>query len=255
MLLRGYAISVLGACLLGVLLIAGALALGQARQGDLAMVYASDAAGNTQVVLFDPAYHISTPLMRVKFAILTPLAQHDAYAYSADGTLAFEFCIRAPLCDIMLWDGAAFTNITQSPDIFDHSPLWSSDGRLAFQTCIIDCSMLIWDGAALTNITNEDVTTGITSFGSANAAWRDDGTLAFQACVTGRVCDIYVWDGGTVHNLTDSPQQYDLLPFWRTDGSLIFLSCDAAICDVGVWDRSTLQYADAGLPASMLGAS
>jgi WD40 repeat protein len=54
-------------------------------------------------------------------------------------------------------------------------------------------------------------------------AWSPDGQLAFRALVDGRN-DIYVWDGVTTINVSQTPDQRETLPAWSSDSKLSFVS-------------------------------
>jgi Tol biopolymer transport system component len=132
---------------------------------------------------------------------LTDLGQADGHflTWSADGHLAFT-SFRDGNREIYVWANGVSTNISQSAGE-DWQPTWSIDGRLTFTTYHDNLrELFVWDGS-------------LTSIGQWNRvsdfAWNIDGRLAFSADG-----EIFVWDGSTATNITNTPDQNEFNPYW-----------------------------------------
>jgi Tol biopolymer transport system component len=150
-------------------------------------------------------------------------------AWSKDNKLAFtaQWLSVSPPDDpseIYLWDGAKIVNLSQNPTGWDHNPAWSTDGRIAFQSVRNDnYEIYVWDGVSVKNgqpdaETFLNVATKFTSPHSS-PTWTNKDQLAFQG--TGpryTHYQIYLWDGKTALNLTDTPMVHNQGESWSYDG-------------------------------------
>jgi hypothetical protein len=131
---------------------------------------------------------------------LIDLGQADGnyVTWSDDGKLAFT-SFRDGNRELYVWENGVTTNISQSVGA-EWQPTWSADGRLAFTSYHDDFpELFVWDGDALTRIGQS----------AADLTWSIDGRLAFAA--TG---DIFIWDGSTATNITNTPDLNEYSPLW-----------------------------------------
>lgn len=164
------------------------------------VAFASERDGNMEIYIWDDGE-------------LSNLSQHPAMddypAWSADGRLAFVSSRDSAslIEDIIVWDGAGFTNITRTPDVAELFPAWSPDGQLAFYAHAGDTVMLrVWDGEQVF-----DVTPG---GGYYAPQWSVNGWLVFE----GYAHIVHIWNGATI--ITYQPGGPFQHLAWRADGTL-----------------------------------
>jgi hypothetical protein len=125
-------------------------------------------------------------------------------AWSNDGQLAFvSWGLEG--AEVKIWDGSTTNSIASFSDGYIYGFTWSADGRLAF--VVVDANnnavLYIWDGLSLSspgNLNSEDSPT-----------WSDDGRLAFSSYSNG-IYSIYLWDEGTLSQVTQSSDHTTFLP-------------------------------------------
>jgi hypothetical protein len=73
--------------------------------------------------------------------------------------------------------------------------------------------------------------------------WDHNGLLAFSNCDPLLGCDVLLWDGIALHNLTENLTTDERPIGWSSDGRLSISSCiiGGAMCDVLIWDTNGLQ--------------
>jgi Tol biopolymer transport system component len=185
-------------------------------------------------------------------ATVLPIVDFYDFSFSADGRLAFSL-IEQDNAEIYI----ANTQFLDAPPIniphnltTDDYPLgWSPDGRfLAFASYIDEQNALIyvWDGKKAINITPENMPETAEAY---SVSWSLDGRLAFniQYGFTAEAApsEIYLWDGNTTTNLSQTPFDGDYVPTWSEDGRLAFLSTEGGKSQIIVWDGASLKD---GLP-------
>ena len=118
-------------------------------------------------------------------------------------------------------DGSNFTQLTQTPDIWEEYPKWSPDGKRITYTCESgdnqDICIMNDDGSNQINITNHPAN-------DYASTWAPDGKyILFTSDRTGNN-DIYRMksDGSEMINLTNSPEN-ERFPDWRcSNGKIVF---------------------------------
>jgi len=82
---------------------------------------------------------------------------------------------------------------------------------------------------------------------NSDVVWSAEGQLALESCEASG-CDIFLWDGETPRNLTNTPDVSETSPAWSADGRLAFLTCELLVCDdVVVWDGQNFQRVTGGV--------
>jgi Tol biopolymer transport system component len=169
------------------------------------------------------------PLVMVMLALAGLCATEIAAQTSVNGQIAFNLCEFGPIgftCDIWVMnsDGSEQLNITETPDLNETDPAWSSDGtRIAYVEGDIGFQRLMVvnaDGSGRSVVTQDPTN----QFGPT---WSPDGTrLAFVRLVPGEIIstqfDILAvnLDGTGEVNLTQSDfDERD--PAWAPDGTRI----------------------------------
>ena len=157
-------------------------------------------------------------------------------AWSFDDRLAFTvFNPRGntPLDDpseIYLWDGKLTANFSQNPIGDDHSPAWSSDGRLAFisqRNGRFNYDILVWDGHSIKNSApNVDTFTKIAPNLTAYYSypvWTNNGHLTFtSAGFQASDTQIYLWDGKATTDISQNATMNNGGQTWSADGRWAF---------------------------------
>jgi hypothetical protein len=77
----------------------------------------------------------------------------------------------------------------------------SVDGRVAFVLWLDDQELYVWNGTTVTRV-------GVTDYNS-NPTWSADGRLAFASGG-----DLYLWDNGTIMQVTHTPNIDETNPVW-----------------------------------------
>ena len=148
-------------------------------------------------------------------------AHAGAVPVDANGRIAFVYGY-----DIytMNADGSDRTPITQTPNMVDVDPQWSSDGtRIAFASTVssqtrYELFTMNADGSGLTRVISTP------SF-DLNPAWSPDGTqLLFERATTSSATLQQIWmvnvDGTGLHAVS-SPNNFSSEPAWSPDGNKI----------------------------------
>jgi hypothetical protein len=153
------------------------------------------------------------------------------FSWNSDGRLVFTVYGQLYLWDSRTaWSGQTAVNVSQNEEYNVYSPVWSTDGRLAFIASHEgDCAIFVWDGLSTeASLPNAPAFTNIVpDLTSCDAApiWTPAGLLAYKSLVSGTAeYQIFAWDGQTVTNISQNPTTSYSLPSWRSDGYWAFES-------------------------------
>jgi WD40 repeat protein len=203
------------------LTIGAALVVGRVRGGEI-LAYAAQTnafSGRSEVYLWDLTYRFSVRWILEGDHI-------SRMSLGTNGQLATVSCDTT--CVLVIWDSQRFYELSST---IEGSPVWSNDGRLAFQACDrgVGCHIVFWENG---NLDNPPELLGVLVHA---LSWSADGRLAFDSCV--EQCDIMLWDGTTLLNLTTTEDIDERSPVWSSDGRLAFQACVLAEgCDLMLWD-------------------
>jgi len=226
---RFWAMWSVGVALLLALLIGMAGAVGQARGGEMLRYVAAD-LNNSFLAIYDLDVAFRIPIRLVRQDNLT----YDLLFPSPNGQLAFYSCDENIRCDLLVWNGKELLNLTNETSINPHvPPAWSTDGKLAFLSCIPFCDVAIWDGSSIFTVIDTP------NYNEAELTWGSNGQLAFQSCAP--TCEVIVWNGDTLLHIGNTPDRVVDNLTWSLNGQLAFRSCGYNECDVMVWDGTVLH--------------
>lgn len=114
-------------------------------------------------------------------------------------------------------------------DWFDHSPVWSHDGRIAFVSSPpdgLEMSPCTWDTGNIQCLPYS-FADGLT--------WSADGRLAFRV-----TADVLVWDSSEVINLTDDTSASARTIAWSPDGILMYTLSERIEDVIYFWDGTSI---------------
>lgn len=197
------------------------------------------------LMLYDPDYRLSTGIINSNIG---------GFEFSIDGHIAYSQVYQNDV-EIFVLDIHALNrapiNVTNNPTMTDSPRAWSRDGRylayVSYQDRNDDQQLYIWDqetGISL-NITPENMGATARNY---QLAWSYDGRLAMTIFYTASNLDaespseIYIWDGNTTFNLSQSLIDHDYAPAWHTDGQLAFSSRrDDETPSILIWDGTSFK--------------
>jgi Tol biopolymer transport system component len=210
------------------LLTIGVILVGRWQHGEILIYNAREPNSlNISIMLLDIPHRLPLRLTTFLASDISPANPRP------DGLTEFLVCNNVD-CDIWLWDGQNFTNITVTINMSEDFAAWLPDGQLAYRACVRGCEIWIWDGQSTYNLTNTP------TLNEGQLIASGDGRLAYSACVM-IDCDIWIWDGQTTYNLTDTLIINESNPRWSSDGRLAYLACEGgqSLCTLRLWDGQT----------------
>lgn len=174
------------------------------------LAYTSDRTGNTKVYLWDGEKSVNISAVRGERAsqpVWNAFGELAWTAYNEEG----DFNV------LYIWDGSQTIKLSHliADDLqIRGDPVWSADGRLAFEARNSqESEIYVWDGKQTINISQS-------AANDRQPAWSADGRLAWTS---EREIDseIYVWDGKQTINISQNPTGDDGSPSWSADGGLL----------------------------------
>lgn len=154
----------------------------------------------------------------------------DDIAWNTKNELAFTIWqpTKADSSEIYFWNGRETIDISQTPFGGDSSPVWNTNGQLAFSSLRNGkYDIFVWDGLSFKdNQADTDsfinIAPELTDYMSF-PNWTNKGLLAFNT--TGAYdshVQVYVWNGQTAYNISLNPDLHNGFPTWSTDGRWAF---------------------------------
>jgi Tol biopolymer transport system component len=181
-------------------------------------------------------------------ATAVPYIDFYDFSFSSDGRLAYRL-LQNEDADIYILDTRSADTPIRLPNLaaVDRPLAWSPDGRyLAFSSYVSYQNVLlyVWDGENVINLTPASMSGTAVSY---DPSWSLDGRLAFTVYYgftpESAPSEIYLWDGDSTTNLSQTPFAGDVLPAWSADGRLAFMSGEGGEADILVWDGVSVAVA------------
>ncbi len=164
---------------------------------------------------------------------LTSDGQFTAADWSRDGRLALTI-LRGRATDLYLWDGAALTNLSQTPMLSELAPQWNAQGQLVWiERDEVATTLQLWDGDQ-----RQTLPIAITQF--PLMAWSDSGQLA----VIDRERNLVIWQAGHLTHLTGGTLldgEANTMLAWNSNDELVFSANRRTEADLWLWDGERLH--------------
>lgn len=187
--------------------------------------------GQGQLMFYDPATNIHTPILpdwgigRISISVNDQLAFISSHGGNKEiYTLDYPFTANTPV--------SIARTMAEYPLLS-----WSPDGYYLAYTSVKDDrnELSLWNGKTISHIYYYQGQIG-------HVAWGPDNQLAFTEFYTfGPTTDsypseIFFWDGNAIISLSQNPSGEDRYPAWSADGQLAFLSAWEGEYSIFVWD-------------------
>ncbi len=191
------------------------------------LAFASRTAGDKSIYIWD-----SEKTTNITPPNTNPVSRYfsDDIAWNTKNELAFTIWqpTRADGSEIYYWDGREIIDISQTPFGGDNSPVWNTNGQLAFSSLRNGkYDIFVWDAMSFKNNQVDtdsfiNIAPELTDYMSS-PNWTNKGLLAFNATgADDSHVQVYVWNGQTVTNISQNPDLHNGFPTWSADGRWAF---------------------------------
>ena len=120
-----------------------------------------------------------------------------------DGAIVWRRVTSGP-ADIYRWDGAAITNLTNTPALDEDEPCFDGSWAAWSASDGADQEIYLWNGSSVVQLTDNAVNDFTPAVDGGQVAWlRDDGTGTYS---------VLLWNGSTVLTLDDSTTWIGSIP-------------------------------------------